>query len=270
MPVTAGRVSPGALPDWLLGRGRLFITTAEIAELTGLSESAVPVHLHRVRAANKIISVTKGGWVPVPPVYRADGGPPPIHYIDYLMKHLGHPYYVGLLSAARIHGASHQVPMVLQVVTTALLRDRSIGGSRVQFIQRANTADRPTQRHDTEAGPVTISTVETTVLDLVEAPQRAAGLGNVANVLGELVLDHRLDVAALAAAASRYPRTVVQRAGWLLQHMSSELDHHLDLTPLEPLVDGADYTALDLESGADGDRDLTWHVIENTEVEHDL
>ena len=187
---------------------------------------------------NKIVSVTKGGWVPVPPVYRADGGPPPIHYIDYVMQHLGHPYYVGLLSAARIHGASHQVPMVLQVVT--------------------------------EAGPVTISTAQTTVLDLVEAPERAAGLGNVANVLGELVLDHRLDVAALAAAASRYPRTVVQRAGWLLQHMSSELDHHLDLTPLEPLVDGADYTALDLESGADGDRDPTWHVIENTEVEHDL
>jgi predicted transcriptional regulator of viral defense system len=187
---------------------------------------------------NKIVSVTKGGWVPVPPVYRADGGPPPIHYIDYVMQHLGHPYYVGLLSAARIHGASHQVPMVLQVVT--------------------------------EAGPVTISTAETTVLDLVEAPERAAGLGNVANVLGEFVLDHRLDVAALAAAASRYPRTVVQRAGWLLRHMSTELDHHLDLTRLEPLVDGADYTALDLESGADGDRDLTWHVIENTEVEHDL
>lgn len=268
--MTAAKVSPGALPDWLLGRGRLFVTTAEIAALTGLSESAVPVHLHRVRAANKIISVTKGAWVPVPLVYRADGGPPPIQYIDDVMKYLGHPYYVGLLSAARIHGASHQVPMVLQVVTTALLRDRSIGGSRVQFIQRANTADRPTQRHDTEAGPVTISTIETTVLDLVDAPERAAGLGNVANVLGELILDNRIDVASLADAASRYPRTVIQRTGWLLHHMATELDGHLDLAPLQALVDGADYTLLDLDSGADGDRDPTWHVIENTEVEHDL
>jgi predicted transcriptional regulator of viral defense system len=264
------RVAPSALPDWLLGRGRLFVTTAEIAELTGLSESSVPVHLHRARAANKIVSVTKGGWVPVPLVYRSSGAPPPIHYIDYMMKHLGHPYYVGFLSAARIHGASHQVPMVLQVVTPALLRDRQIGGNRLHFIRRSDAAKRATQRHDTEAGRVTISTPETTVLDVVESPERAAGLGNVANVLGEFIADDRIDVPALASAAADYPRTVLQRTGWLLQHMAEEVGGDIDLSPLRPLTHGADYIMLDPRSGTDGDRDVVWHVVENTDVEHDL
>jgi len=263
-------IAPSALPDWLLGRGRLFVTTAEIAGLTGLAEASVPVHLHRARSANKIVSVTKGGWVPVPPVYRSAGAPPPIHYIDYVMGHLGHPYYVGFLSAARIHGASHQVPMVLQVITPALLRDREIGGSRLQFIRRSDTTRRPTQRHDTETGPVTISTPETTVLDIVEAPERAAGLDNVANVIGELIINDRIDMAALAEAAAGYPRTVVQRTGWLLQHMAGEVDGRIDLARLRPLVDGVNYTPLDPRSRIDGDQDPAWHVVENTDVEHDL
>ncbi len=265
------KVSPSALPDWLLGRGRLFITTAEIAELTGLSEAAVPVHLHRARAANKIVSVTKGGWVPVPLVYRTSGAPPPIHYIDYMMKHLGHAYYVGFLSSARIFGASHQVPMVLQVVTPAILRDRQIGANRLRFIRRSDTASRPTQQHDTEAGPVTISTPETTVLDIVESPERAAGLDNVANVLGEFIADERIDITALADAATQYPRTVVQRTGWLLQYMADEVDEEVDLAPLRPLAQGADYTLLNPRSATgDGDRCSIWHVIANTDVEHDL
>ena len=177
--MTVERVTPSSLPDWLLGRGRLFVTTTEIAELTGLSGAAVPVHLHRARAANKIVSVTKGGWVPVPLVYRESGAPPPMHYVDYLMRYLGHPYYVGFLSAARIHGASHQVPMVLQIVTPALLRDRRVGAHRLQFVRRSDAASRAVQEHDTDDGPVTISTPETTVLDLVDAPERGAGLDNV-------------------------------------------------------------------------------------------
>ena len=265
------KISPSALPDWLLGRGRLFATTGEIAELTGLSAAAVPVHMHRARTANKIVSVTKGGWVPVPLVYRDSGAPPPMHYIDYMMRHLGHPYYVGFLSAARIHGASHQVPMVLQVVTPAPLRDRHIGAHRLRFIRRADTADRAVQEHDTEAGPVTISTPETTVLDIVDAPERAAGLDNVATVLGTLITDGRLDTRALADTAERFPRTVVQRTGWLLDHMAQEVGADLDLGALLPLVENADYTVLDPRAPTSGgDRDPVWHVIENTDVEHDL
>ena len=59
---------------------------------------------------------------PEPAVAEAPGeagAPPPLHYIDPLMRHLGHPYYVGLLSAARLHDR------------VAGPRERWLGGARI-------------------------------------------------------------------------------------------------------------------------------------------
>jgi len=268
--MSSGLITPSRLPDWLLGQGRHFVTTAEVADLVGVEQGAVPVSLQRARDAHKIVSVTKGGWAPVPPEYRSAGAPPPIHYIDPLMGHLGHTYYVGFLSAARIHGASHQVPMVLQVVTPALLRKRRIGQHLVQFIRRTATNDRLVQQHNVDTGRVNIATVETTILDIVEAPELAAGLGNVGTILGDLAVEGRIDAALLAETAGGYPVTVIQRAGWMIEHMAHETDVDIDISSLAALVSSHDYTMLDPKSGREGERDTRWRVVINTEVEHDL
>lgn len=272
---TVGRVSaelrPREIPDWLLGSGRHFATTDELAELVGVDPAKLHLSLNRVRQARKIVSVTKGGWVPVAPEYRVAGAPPPLHYIDQLMGHLGHPYYVGLLSAARIHGASHQVPMVLQVVTPARLRDRTVGSNRIQFIQRTNAAERPTQPHKVSTGRVTVASVQTTILDLVEAPEHAAGLGNVATVLGDLLIDGRVDATTLAEAAVHYATTVVQRTGYLLDRMVTETaTDPIAFDELEAATAGTDYIRLDPSAEPDGDRDPRWSIIVNAAVEHDL
>ena len=263
-------ISPSRLGNWLLSQGRHFVTTDEVAELVGVSAQSVPTSLQRARDACTIISVTKGGWVPVPPEYQSAGAPPPLHFIDPMMKHLGHPYYVGFLSSARIHGASHQVPMVLQVVTPALLRGRRIGDSRIQFIRRAKAATRAVQQHNVETGRVTVATSSTTILDVVEAPEFAAGLGNVGNVLGGLAIEGLVDDERLAAAAANYPATVAQRAGWLVEHMAREVDAHVELDALAELVAARDYTVLDPRSATEGEGDPRWRIVVNVEVEHDL
>ncbi len=43
------------------------------------------------------------------------------------MRHLGQPYYVGLLSATAIHGAGRQQPMVFQVLTSKPTRQMRAG-----------------------------------------------------------------------------------------------------------------------------------------------
>ena len=146
--MTDVELSPGELSDWLVGQGRHFISTAEVAGLLGISVSSVPASLERAREAGKLVSVTKGGWVPVPAQYRTAGAPPPSHFIHQLMAYLGHPYYVGFLSAAAIHGASHQAAMVFQVVTPAKLRERKVGRGRLRFVERQATADRARQQHN--------------------------------------------------------------------------------------------------------------------------
>lgn len=241
-----------------------------MAELVGIAPASVPASLQRAREARKIISVTKGGWVPVPPEYRKAGAPPPLHYVDPLMRHLGHPYYVGFLSASRLHGASHQVPMVLQVVTSAALRDRRIGSSQLQFIRRSATVDRTTQQIGTDTGRVTVSTPATTVLDIVETPTLAGGLGNVATVIGDLLDAEKLSDETLVAASDTYAMAVVQRAGFLIDHISSELGSAIELDRFAGLVGGADYVVLDPRRPPSRSRDARWKVDVNAEIEHDL
>lgn len=268
--VSPAAVNPSALADWLLARGRHFVTTEEVAELVGVEPSVVSNSLQRAREVNKIVSVTKGGWVPVPPEYRDAGAPPPLHYVDPLMRHLGHTYYVGLLSAARLHGASHQVPMVLQVVTPALLRNRRVGSSRIEFTRRSLAGSRPTVQRDVPTGRITVASPEVTVLDLVEAPSSGGGLSNVATVIGDLLQEGAIGSDALAETAADYPIAIAQRTGYLVDHMAGEVASSVNTDPLAELVAEATYTVLDPQRPREGEHDRRWRVIVNADIDHDL
>lgn len=261
---------PADLADWLIGRGKHFITTDELSGLLGVEPADVRNSLRRPRQAEELVAVTKGGWVPVPAEYRAAGGPPPLHYVDPLMKHLGHPYYVGFLSAAALYGASHQSPMVFQVVTTALLRNRTIGSGRIRFIRRGATERRSTEQRTVPTGRVTLSTVEVTVLDLVEAPRFGGGLSNVATVIGDLLADGLVDPAALVDEAREYPLAVAQRAGHLIERLAGQVGVVIDLDALAALVDGAELVQLASRGGRSGRRDERWRLILNRDVEADV
>jgi predicted transcriptional regulator of viral defense system len=267
--VTDVKLSPGELSDWLVGQGRHFISSAEVANLLGISVSSVPASLERAREAGKLVSVTKGGWVPVPAQYRTAGAPPPSHFIDQLMAYLGHPYYVGFLSAAAIHGASHQATMVFQVVTPAKLRERKVGRGRLRFIERQATTDRARQQHNVPTGRIWVATPEVTVFDLVESPSEGAGLSNVATVIGELLLDNQLDPATMASISKLYPAAVAQRVGYLIEHMANETGAAFDTEKLRRSLVDVRYRDLSPGDG-NGHRDKQWHLVINTEIEHDL
>src|SRR5690606_31080603 len=139
-------------------------------------------------------SPTKGLYVVVPAEYRSWGAVPAAHFIDALMGHLGHEYYVALLSAAEVHGFAHQRPQVFQVMTPARLRDRSFGRVRIQFISETSMAGRRVDVVNTPTGTMRVSSVETTVLDLVAHPRKSGGLSNVATIVGELLDEGKIDV----------------------------------------------------------------------------
>ena len=236
--------------------------------MLGVSAASVPASLERARESGKVISVTKRGWVPVPPEFRSAGAPPPSHFIHQLMEHLGHPYYVGLLSASAILGASHQAPMVFQVVTPTRLRGRRIGRGRIQFIRRAAADDRPRWQHGVPTGRIWVSTPEVTVLDLVESPRDGAGLSNVATVVGDLLMDGHLDPVALASVGAMYPLAVAQRSGYIIDFMAGEAGVEFDTAPLQALVSGCRYRHL--SPGGGGRHDPRWRIVVNAEIEHDL
>ena len=50
---------------------------------------------------------------------------PANHFVDPLMKHLGHPYYVGSLSAAEMHDAEHSSVNSLQITPRKFVNNLS-------------------------------------------------------------------------------------------------------------------------------------------------
>lgn len=260
-------VEPRELTDWLLARGRTWITTAEAAAVLGIPEGHVAPTLARWRRRGHLFSPTKGLYVVVPPEYRSWGAVPAAHFIDALMGHLDHDYYVALLSAAEVHGFAHQRPQVFQVMTPARLRNRAFGRVRIRFITSASLASHPVDVVNTPTGTMRVSAIATTVLDLVAHPGEGGGLSNVATVVGEMLDEGRIDAARIAEVAANYPTAVAQRSGWLLDFMAGWMNVDLDTEPLAAMAVGRRSVLLEPRGSPHGERDARWRVIVNSRLE---
>ena len=218
----AAKASPPmpALVDNLQARGRYTFTRDEVTAAAGRSVVAVDAALRRLRGRGRLASPRRGFYVIVPVEYREAGCPPATWFIDDLMRFLGQPYYVALLSAAAIHGAAHQQPMLFQVMTDRPTRPAQAGRVRVSFHMSRSLAEVSVTSVQTETGTVPVSTPEVTALDLVRFAPAAGHLSNVATVLSELA--ERLDGSTLAGTTAAYATSDIQRLGYLLDRLGEE------------------------------------------------
>lgn len=200
--------------------GRYHFTTAEAAHALGVSLVATRAALRRLAAKLAIASPARGFHVIVPPEYRRLGCLPPEQFIPQLMALRRLPYYVGLLSAAELHGAAHHRPQQFQVMVERPRPPISCGQVRVAFIARRAVARAPVEERNTPRGTVRVSTPEVTALDLAGYPGRVGGLDVVATVVSELV--EKLDAAKLAEAAGLVPTPWMQRLGYVLDLVGGE------------------------------------------------
>lgn len=262
---------PRDLPDWLISHGRHWIATDEIAAVLAIPVEQVPPIVARLRRAGRLFSPMRGGYVPIPAEYRSWRAVPASHFIDPMMRHLGHEYYVGYLSAAEVHGAAHQRPQVFQVITDARLNDRTFDRVRIEFTTSAKTATRPTTAVNTPTGTMKVSIPETTVLDLVARPVHGGGLSNIATIIGEFLGDGLLDIQRLASLAMDYPAAVPQRTGWMLEQVAEQVGAEVDLAPLAEVAHArlkpTPLAAAGRQAGPFNER---WNILVNTDVESDL
>ena len=157
-----------------------------------------------------------GHWVIVPNADATTGAPALEAWLDaYLAKTLGLDYYVGLLSAAEIHGASPHAVMVTQVMVSKARRPLQLGRHRLEFHERAHLRRMPTQWHETANGRFRVSTPELTAVELISRQQRVGGAARVLEVLRDLVTD--MSMKGLVTALNATDETpTAQRLGVLL------------------------------------------------------
>jgi predicted transcriptional regulator of viral defense system len=258
-----------AFVEDLQAQGRYTFTRAEGASGADRSDVALEAALRRLKRRGRIASPRRGFYVLVPGEYREAGCPPASWFIDDLMLFSKQPYYVGLLSAAAIHGAAHQQPMVFQVVTNRPTRPARAGRVRIGFHMSRKVESVPVVKVQTETGSMRVSTPEATAFDLVRFAPVAGHLSNVATVLAEFA--EKLDPAALAKLARAYAAPDAQRLGYLLEHLGKpELAESL-MASLEirrhRSVLLAPGQAHDMGQASPDPR---WRVIPNVTIEADL
>jgi predicted transcriptional regulator of viral defense system len=248
----------------LLGKGRYTFTREEVAHRLGTSAAATSMSLHRLMKAKRLVLPRSGFYVIVDPQHRAAGTLPPEWFIHPLMKDMARPYYVGLLSAAQLHGAAHHGPQEFQVVIPKrATRPVQAGNVLIRFHGKGPFDRSQTQEVKTPTGILRASTPETTAWDLVRYCKAAGGLENVATVLSELA--EKLDGNKLRDTLKQHGEVLVgQRLGYLLdklgqRKLSDSLIDWVKKSTLRPL----DPTAL--IAGASESR--KWNLLINVRIE---
>ncbi len=265
------RAVPSDLPGWVdarQSRGLYFFIRDEALSDLKMTEPAFRKSVSRLADKGRVVRIHSGFYCIIPLEYKASGLIPPEWFIDDLMAHIGQPYYVGLLSAAVLHGAGHQQPQQFQVVTTKALREIRTRRLSIRFFVKKRHSATKVSRIKAHTGYVAVSTPEATAIDLIRYARFLGGLDRVLTVLQELA--ETMTAAGLVEAAEADGNVAfAQRLGWLLEKVGfSGLTDALARwvnekkpfsTRLEP--------SLPAKGAIPGSR---WRLLINSSVEGDL
>jgi predicted transcriptional regulator of viral defense system len=212
---------PALLKSWIDGlqaSGRYSFLRSEAVHDSGLTPNAVSKALRQAARDGRIVRLKEYAYVIVPLEYRTAGAPPPSWFIHDLMTAMKLPYYVGLLSAAALQGASHQQPQVFQVITDRSVRPIPVGRTKLQFLASKYVSRAAVKELKTPTGMMRVSAPETTVVDLVRFAKAAGHLDHVAALIAELspALDPKRLMASVRAVDD-IPNA--QRLGYILDRV---------------------------------------------------
>jgi predicted transcriptional regulator of viral defense system len=247
-------------------QGRYAFTVEELTKEFNVSLSALRQNLFRLKLKNEIAIIRQGFYVIIPPEYSKQGMLPPYLYIDDLMKSLDKPYYVGLLSAAALHGAAHQQPTGYTVITQ-YPTPRNVEKLKIIFFSKQEFLQEGIIQKNTPAGYINVSSPELTALDFFNYNHKF-GINRITTVLQEL--SEEMKPSLLLKIARQYPNTAaIQRLGYILDKVVSA--EKLAVKLCKVLNERTYFpVALSPQKMRKGETDARWKVIKNMEIESDL
>ena len=263
------------LQDWVTSemvRGRYIFTKDDILDLhLPISDQALQNSMKRLTDRGIIMSPWQNFYVIIPTEYKLRGIVPPSFYIDRLMRFLMRVYYVSLLSAAELNGATHQKAMVFQTtVNGGSIRSSLKSGMRLEFTLRQDLPLDYTKKVKTQMGYMNVAGAELTALDIVAEEQKVGGLSRAAELLMELCETTQWDESKLPLLVY-FSSATIQRLGYLLEQIeeTEQADNLYSLfkqtgkvmrkTPLKQSVTISENMPIDNR----------WKIIVNYEIDTD-
>ena len=255
--------------------GKRYFTIEDIIKQLQISHAYARVALHRLIKTGDIISPARGLYIIVPPEHQHHGSIPPQELVPLVMRYLDANYYVALLSAGLLHGATHQKPARFQVISDKRIKHpSSFGDVEIDYIYKKSVLNLPTQDFTVATGYLKVATPELVALDLFKYPDHAGGLNHIATVFSELI--ETLDpIKLIELATDTDSECQLQRIGYILDQIDlmDEDDAEIIINALAQHVqkNKPNYLPLASEiSKAGYPRCKKWRIIENTEIESDL
>lgn len=252
-------------------KGKIFFTLDDLKGKFSLNyNTALKFALNKLFKKGRIVSVYKGFYVIIPPEYQQRRILPPELFIDALFKYLERPYYLGLLSSAILHGASHQQAMESFVfINKPPIRATKVEGLKINYVVKSEFPQIGIEKRKTDTGQMNISNAALTAFDIVEYQHRIGGLNRVATVLYELteeIAQEKLN----EVLKNNITLSVVQRLGYILdvvlekKELAEVLKNFVKNKKLfrVPLKSGISKTGFDVHPD--------WKIIENYHIETDF
>lgn len=245
-------------------KGRYAVTLNELRNNFNVSEKAILQNTYRLKRKNRLAQVRKEFYVIIPPQYSRRGMIPPTLMVADLMEFLNREHYVGLFSAAALHGAGHQQPMEFQVITKKPpLRNIKNEKLNISFYTKSYWSLDQIAEKKTQTGYLKVSTPELTAFDLVQYHKRIGGLNRIIPILEDLA--EVMKPTLLSKIAKTQKATNIQRLGYLLDKsgigsltntLHRVLGNNLKNIPLS--------LAHKKKQGQVNDK---WKIIENSELD---
>ena len=248
-------------------KGRYCITLTELQENSNLSYKAIQQSIFRAKTNKKIAQIRQGFYVIIPPEYSISGILPVYLYIDDLMIYLKRNYYLGLFSAAILHGAGHQQTMNTQlVIEQPSLRKIKNKKLEIESFTKNSWNKNDIIEKKTDAGYIKVSSPELTALDLIYFHKRIGGINRTLAILEEL--SEIINPIKMLETALRYnSHTTIQRLGFLFDNVFNEdiiansLFKVLKNTNIKKIP-------LSLLSHGQGENNEKWNVVINTDLDY--
>ena len=260
------------ISEWIHSReirGKSTFSVADVKDAFAERPSKnINTELSRQVSRGRVQSVYRGFYVIVPVQYQLKGVIPPAYYVDGLMEYVGKPYYLGLLSAASMHGATHQRAMKTQVMTVVPRIKESGKNSLLDWNYRQEIPEAFVMKKNAEIGTLRYSGPELTAVDLVQFASHVGGYQRVATVLAELM--DSVDMEKMGELLRFTTVATIQRFGYLLEYVLSRQDQADAL--FQVLKTQGSWNSILLSN--DRDRRVSapanrWHVNGNIDIEVD-
>ena len=260
------------ISDWIHSReirGKSTFSIVDVKDAFAERPSkSINTELSRQVSRGRVQSVYRGFYVIVPVQYQLKGVVPPVYYIDGLMDYVGKPYYVGLLSAAAMHGASHQRAMKTQVMTVVPRIKASGKNSLLDWSYRQEIPEAFVMKKNAEIGTLRYSGPELTAVDLVQFASHVGGYQRVATVLAEFA--DSVDVGKISGLVPFTTVATIQRLGYLLEYVLSRREQADALYQILKLQGAWNSILLSNDRvRRDGAQANRWHVNGNIDIEVD-